>query len=119
MPKAILIEHGKLRVLDDAEPNNLQWLQKQVGGLIETVERSVGIDVYGNEEANITDPPLYANVVRVDGEILSGPLVVVGHDGPNQRGLTDSEISRVQLVTFPGWLLPVLHLYPTTRGEAA
>lgn len=93
--RAIRIDGGALEILTDAKPNNLSWLQSQVKGYIESVWRTDSVLCLGNEEARLLDMPF--NLYRQDGEPLHGPLLVLGIERDDFRGLTSEEMHAVKI----------------------
>lgn len=97
MSKALRINQGLITEIE-AQPNDLAWLQSQVGGYIEQVDGENEVIVLGNEEAKLDHMNMKPNVVRWDGEVLHGPLLVLGTQGEYYRGLTQYEINNVVTV---------------------
>lgn len=113
---AVVIEEGKLQLVEVSEPITLQWMQEKVQGLIENVYREPGpvpgysLDVWGNDEARLLDMPL--NVFRRDGESLHGPLVILAgeyHSGDTVP-LSLQEANRILLVQLVDLPAPILRI---------
>jgi hypothetical protein len=95
---------------------DLAYMQMQVAGYIERVDEHRGaasgftIDVWGNEEARLTEG-MKPNVLRRDGEELWGPLTVLASDPDgNSVWLTMSEANRVQVIQMAGLRLPIIRV---------
>lgn len=107
------ISNGRMTRMDVPPETlgDLKWLQGQVGGYIEVVDREDQIVVLGNEEGRMLG--LAPNVERRDGIVLVGKLLVVGAaDDGNFRGLTEAEAERIKLIGV-GEGIPFLEIAPS------
>jgi hypothetical protein len=124
MATILRIRKGQIERVEvtDAEVNSLEWMQGEVGGYIEIAgcehPGPVGIVVWCNEEGKLLGLP--PNVLRWDGEVLVGILIVMGATPEGQnRGLTEEEIKRVEVIPVAGGYprgVPMLRVAPEVKG---
>lgn len=97
---------GKSQVVfDEIIDGSLQTLQKKVGGLIELVRLSPGIDMYINEEGKLSGLPinviatqLYQHYRKVKNDYIVGDVILAGSRNGGVVSLSDSrrkELTRV------------------------
>lgn len=71
--------------------NDLESLQRAVGGYIEPIHLGDGTTLIGNEEAKLEG--MEGNR-RVGFSIIAGPFLIVGESGEDFRSLTNEEVQR-------------------------
>jgi hypothetical protein len=103
---AVIVRDGTLELVKVEQPITLEYIQGVVGGYIEIAYQRRNLQVYCNEEGKLMGLPL--NVMRLDGEPLVGPLIVLaGDDEGNTLPLTQEEAQSVVLLGV-GMLAPLL-----------
>ena len=70
-------------------PHELTAMQQTVGGLIEVVRNDDGTLIICNEEGKLLGMEGHR---RIPGDVLAGPVFVVGDAGETFRSLTEEEL---------------------------
>ena len=90
--RALLKQPGlKAEIIDI--PNELEALQREVNGYIETITLTRHLAMICNEEGRIRNmlPNFYLH-----GELIVGPVLFVGVKGDGFRDITDDEIAQAK-----------------------
>ena len=83
-------------------PNKLKVLQDLVGGYIETLKIADNVVMIFNEEGKLLglEPNFYLGAI---GDVIVGPVLVVGENGEEFDSLPDDEIKEISRIMKGGF----------------
>ena len=84
------MEPGKPPIVNEVR-NDLDSMQRAVGGLLEPVYNRDGTILVVNEQGKLLGLDVNR---RVGDDVIVGPFFVVGDNGEEFRSLTDAEVER-------------------------